>query len=460
MFGQKCLENTFGIPEHYIEKLRPLSFALGSRGAALGHRLHTYVLAQNEQINRLVDNDNSHKTVVDTLSDMLQHAFSSSDGSKLFGEFWWTVFQSLQNQPTRDWSHIVFMENAIILDNLPLKPLRADFGDEKFNTLRTIMGMSTVQGHGTGECASIGFSLLPAGLPAVDGIIPTSYVPVHHYGPLSPPKPQFLALSHSSGSNSTSGEESEVSMGEESEHSKSQQSESSKSQENELSKGQASTLSGFQTSDSSKMPAVNGPTAQANQPPKSNTVMSAQSLESYFLAGQNVQKPKSQDFKAPQNQIPEDLKNQMMPDGWGPPLPFMTSYAPLMPTPSIALTNSMSSIQHPPNWMQSLSSFSTSPLWTTWADALPETTTLDKLTAMHKTTKYGDTSFNISTAQQTQVGKNVSEEKRKREQAQELIYEGACGEHLSMGDVSVFPGLFCYESVLFTNQLLIRIYYC
>lgn len=79
---------------------------------------------------------------------------------------------------------------------------------------------------------------------------------------------------------------------------------------------------------------------------------------------------------------------------------------------------------------------------------------------MHKTTKYGDTSFNIYTAQQTQVGKNVSEEKRKREQAQELIYEGACGEHLSMGDVSVFPGLFCYESVLFTNQLLIRIYYC
>ncbi|KAF2845318.1 hypothetical protein T440DRAFT_472726, partial [Plenodomus tracheiphilus IPT5] len=116
VFGQKCLANTFAIPKENKVELRRLSFSLGSRGAALGHRLHTY--ATQHRID-LEGNSGSQHSTAETFSKMMQEAFLPKRGRDIFGEFWWPILQYVRNAISQTGRGIRFMENAVVLDSIP-----------------------------------------------------------------------------------------------------------------------------------------------------------------------------------------------------------------------------------------------------------------------------------------------------------------------------------------------------
>ncbi|KAH9863091.1 hypothetical protein IAQ61_009368 [Plenodomus lingam] len=114
VFGQKCLATTFGMPEDSRRELRPLSFSPGSRGAALGHRLHTYL---TEHAHGFEDKHDGLHNVAQALSQMMQDAHVPGQGILLFGDFWWPILQLIGSPATRSRRQITFMENAVILDH-------------------------------------------------------------------------------------------------------------------------------------------------------------------------------------------------------------------------------------------------------------------------------------------------------------------------------------------------------
>lgn len=120
VFGQKCLGSTFGIPKDSRVELQPLSFSPGSRGAALGHRLHTYVAQHGHSLEGKRDSQNN---IAQIFSKMMQEAYLPRQGHVVFGDFWWPILQFVGSQATRPERGITFMENAIVIDRLRSGPL-------------------------------------------------------------------------------------------------------------------------------------------------------------------------------------------------------------------------------------------------------------------------------------------------------------------------------------------------
>jgi hypothetical protein len=112
VFGNKCLANTFALPELSRLILEPLSFQAGKKGLQLGQMLNQYA--------------RTHGANFRDITEMFAHmlATMSTPGTcrdQLFGNYWFERFLDIQ-QIEGDLASITFMENAIVLDSKPPVP--------------------------------------------------------------------------------------------------------------------------------------------------------------------------------------------------------------------------------------------------------------------------------------------------------------------------------------------------
>ncbi|KAF1938319.1 hypothetical protein EJ02DRAFT_437199 [Clathrospora elynae] len=110
VFGNKCLKDTFAIPDISNLYLRPLTFSSASRGNTLGQSLRTYSTKHEENF----------KGDTETFSKMLVDSYRPSKGKQLFGDYWWPIIQDLQHNG-RNVKSVTFLDNAVLIDVKSMK---------------------------------------------------------------------------------------------------------------------------------------------------------------------------------------------------------------------------------------------------------------------------------------------------------------------------------------------------
>jgi hypothetical protein len=109
-FGNKCLKDLFAkIPNSEVE-LRELRFDNPtSRACELGRKLEALLGNAPED---------THES---TIFNALKMNVDRSKGVKVFGGYWWVIFAHLKNAVALDVSCITLMDNAVVLDPMPME---------------------------------------------------------------------------------------------------------------------------------------------------------------------------------------------------------------------------------------------------------------------------------------------------------------------------------------------------
>lgn len=236
--------------------------------------------------------------------------------------------------------------------------------------------MDTTLAHWIGWCPSPAFSSpspeVYAGYESMN-IFP---VPADHYAPLNPPKPYGKAPLHFGESKHATGQQSIL------------------TQESGSSKDQACKSLMILDSESQASPAIK-PTKRKRMTPTED---------------HDHNNSTSKALKVPQN---------LMANGGSADSPFIIPYAPLALSPAHSLSLTSYSL----GWTENLPPVSASPTVTTWAESLPVSTHLDKLTALHKAAQQAKIVRMSKTAVKHPAKKDVSVETRKMQQNEQLKHE-------------------------------------
>jgi hypothetical protein len=172
VFGNKCLNHTYTLPGTSIIDVRPLTFFPGSKGTALGRKLHVY--AESNNVN------STSKSKAEICSKMVEESYLPEKGTQVFGDHWWPVIRQLQSG-THDLGGVTLLDNAIILDRKPTKPKGPENTGKKL--MKTPGGYDVYLPHAVVPPTPASFHALPH---LATGDSPASGVPADLQLPAEP----------------------------------------------------------------------------------------------------------------------------------------------------------------------------------------------------------------------------------------------------------------------------------